>query len=381
VTAGTGDATLPGFRWDFFISYTQADRAWAEWIAWELNGLGYRVLLQAWDMLPGSDWRQAMRDGIRQAERTLAILSNAYLKSVYGQVEWQAAQQADPSGAIRKLIPIRVEDCPQPEPLDKIVSFDLFHLTEDRARAMLIEQVTAIRAGRDKPRVPPAFPGVANLWRMFNRRIPEEAHLVMGHQAHKGIRSFVFTSTNGWAMITDDNGYRTRSVPKKCFDELADAVWAGSRVDCLAFPPRGNSWVIVTDRGPLAHNIPEDCVKQIDKATSDGRRVRQVAFPPGDEGWVVVEDAEFTAERIDADCHQAILDLTSEGKRLTQVAFTITGGWVVVAENRIRSHRINGECLDLMNEYIADGWLISNVAFAPLRDAWSVYSYEQYQIL
>ncbi len=26
---------------DFFISYTQADRAWAEWIAWTLEEKGY----------------------------------------------------------------------------------------------------------------------------------------------------------------------------------------------------------------------------------------------------------------------------------------------------------------------------------------------------
>ena len=37
---------------DFFISYTAADRAWAEWIAWQLEGAGYDVVLQAWDVAP-----------------------------------------------------------------------------------------------------------------------------------------------------------------------------------------------------------------------------------------------------------------------------------------------------------------------------------------
>jgi hypothetical protein len=36
-------------RRDFFISYTSADRAWVEWIAWELEAAGYRTLIQAWD--------------------------------------------------------------------------------------------------------------------------------------------------------------------------------------------------------------------------------------------------------------------------------------------------------------------------------------------
>ena len=52
VTEGAGEG--PG--WDFFVSYTQADRAWAEWIAWLLEEDGYRVLVQAWDMVAGSHW-------------------------------------------------------------------------------------------------------------------------------------------------------------------------------------------------------------------------------------------------------------------------------------------------------------------------------------
>ena len=42
----TDDPGVTG--WDFFVSYTQADRGWAEWIAWQLEEDGYRVLLQAW---------------------------------------------------------------------------------------------------------------------------------------------------------------------------------------------------------------------------------------------------------------------------------------------------------------------------------------------
>ena len=42
--------------WDFFVSYTQADRTWAEWISWSLEENGYRVLVQAWDFVPGTNW-------------------------------------------------------------------------------------------------------------------------------------------------------------------------------------------------------------------------------------------------------------------------------------------------------------------------------------
>jgi hypothetical protein len=34
---------------DFFLSYNKADRAWAEWIAWQLEAADYTTVLQAWD--------------------------------------------------------------------------------------------------------------------------------------------------------------------------------------------------------------------------------------------------------------------------------------------------------------------------------------------
>ncbi|HEX5114124.1 MAG TPA: toll/interleukin-1 receptor domain-containing protein [Pseudonocardiaceae bacterium] len=57
------------------MSYTQADRAWAEWIAWRLEQAGRRVLIQSWDMVPGSNWVDRMLEGVHRAERTIALLS------------------------------------------------------------------------------------------------------------------------------------------------------------------------------------------------------------------------------------------------------------------------------------------------------------------
>jgi TIR domain len=74
-----------------FVSYTQTDRAWAEWIAWELEEAGHRALGQAWDFVPGSNWIQGMQEGVTRAGRTIAVLSPAYLESEFGAAEWQAA--------------------------------------------------------------------------------------------------------------------------------------------------------------------------------------------------------------------------------------------------------------------------------------------------
>jgi hypothetical protein len=153
----TGGDTREGR--DFFVSYTQADQAWAVWIAWVLEDAGYRVLIQAWDFVPGSNWVKSMQDGAARAARTIAVLSDEYLESVYGGAEWQAAWAGDPDGRERRLLPIRVRDCERPGLLKGVTGFDLFGLDEADARALLLAQAKAAAEGRAKPSVKPGFPG------------------------------------------------------------------------------------------------------------------------------------------------------------------------------------------------------------------------------
>ena len=154
---GSGEDAGPG--WDFFVSYTQADRAWAEWIAWTLEEDGYRVLIQAWDFVPGSNWIQKMQDGVRDARRTVAVLSADYLQSVYGSAEWQAAWAQDPDGTARRLVPVRVRPCAWEGLLAGVVGIDLVGLGEAAATGRLRSKVAAAVLGRVKPADPPGFPG------------------------------------------------------------------------------------------------------------------------------------------------------------------------------------------------------------------------------
>ncbi len=146
-------------NWDFFVSYTQADRAWAEWIAWILEEDGHRVLVQAWDFVPGSNWIQGMQAGTRDAARTIAVLSPDYLGSVFGQAEWQAAWAQDPDGAGRGLLVVRVRDCDRPGLLAGVVGVDVFGIAEAEAKARLRRMIAGALAGRAKPAVAPGFPG------------------------------------------------------------------------------------------------------------------------------------------------------------------------------------------------------------------------------
>ncbi len=151
----------PDQSWDFFVSYTQADRAWAEWLAWLLEEDGHRVLIQAWDLVPGSHWIRGMQIGVATAARTIAIVSKDYLSSVYGSAEWLAAWAADPQGRERRLLTVRVADCERPGLLAGVVGVDVFDVDEAEARARLRAMVAGALAGRAKPATAPPFPPLA----------------------------------------------------------------------------------------------------------------------------------------------------------------------------------------------------------------------------
>ncbi|MBL8658811.1 MAG: tetratricopeptide repeat protein [Rhodospirillales bacterium] len=161
--------TAGGGRKDFFISYSRADRAWAEWIAWILYKAEYSVVLQAWDFRPGSNFVLEMQQAAAQAERTIAVLSPAYLASRFTAPEWAAAFAKDPTGRLGLLLPVRVRECELTGLLPQIVYIDLLGL-EDRnaARDRLL---AGVRRDGAKPTCEPTFPGSAGPSR---REIPEE---------------------------------------------------------------------------------------------------------------------------------------------------------------------------------------------------------------
>ena len=145
---------------DFFISYNKTNRAWAEWIAWQLEAAGYSTILQAWDFHPGSNFILEMDKATKETQRTIAVLSPHYLEAFYTQPEWAAAVVHDPTGAQGKLIPVRVHDC-QPTGLLKAITYiDLVGLDQLSAQNTLLSGIQHIRI---RPSTEPNFPGNTSL--------------------------------------------------------------------------------------------------------------------------------------------------------------------------------------------------------------------------
>ena len=139
---------------DFLISYIQADKAWAKWIAWTLEEAGYTVVIQNWAFHPGENFILDMQQAVATTAKTIAVLSETYLQSVFTKSEWELAFAADPESLERKLLPIRVEDCQLTGILRSIVYVDLVGLFEAEAK----QAVLAMTSARAYPKHKPAYP-------------------------------------------------------------------------------------------------------------------------------------------------------------------------------------------------------------------------------
>jgi hypothetical protein len=144
---------------DFFISFNQADRLWATWIAWVLEETGYSVFFQDWDFR--GNFIEHMNRAHSEAQRTLAVLSDHYFSSEFTLPEWSARFAQDPSSREDRLVPAKVGPLTDDNIVSAIVYADLTNCPEEVARDRLLDRVKkAVDASfRSKPLNPPGFPG------------------------------------------------------------------------------------------------------------------------------------------------------------------------------------------------------------------------------
>jgi tetratricopeptide (TPR) repeat protein len=140
---------------DFFIGYTGADQAWAEWIAETLERAGHSTVLQTWDFRPGENFIERMNEALVDAERVVAVLSPAYFRSEYARDEWTTALVRD-RGEADRLLPVRVAPAELPPLLANRIYIDLVGIEEPLAAERLI---AGVQSGRARPAAKRPFPG------------------------------------------------------------------------------------------------------------------------------------------------------------------------------------------------------------------------------
>jgi WD40 repeat protein len=133
---------------DFLISYTAADVERARWINRAVKSAGYTSFFQEEDFTAGDDRAAWIDHVVGHVERTIVVLSPAYLQSVYGAPEWRSAWDADPDGRRGKLIVVKVADCEPGGLLKQRPGIDLVGVTdEEQFRRVLISKIEDVVRG------------------------------------------------------------------------------------------------------------------------------------------------------------------------------------------------------------------------------------------
>jgi hypothetical protein len=158
-TEQTGQGGSVGVDREFLLSFTGADRPWAEWLLAELAAAGYTSVSQLRDFLPGANFALDMDRAARRAMRTLGVLSPQALAAPYVRQEWAQRLAGDPTGTQRALVLVRVGPCQPQGLLGPVVHIDLVGLDEASARGRLREELAATVHGQRLLAADPAFPG------------------------------------------------------------------------------------------------------------------------------------------------------------------------------------------------------------------------------
>jgi len=92
------------------ISYSPADQAWADWIAGQLTAHGLAALPQAWDFRPHEPIASEIERAMKGFERTVVVLSPAYVTALQTRPEWASALSHNPGKGAGRFLAVRVRE-------------------------------------------------------------------------------------------------------------------------------------------------------------------------------------------------------------------------------------------------------------------------------
>lgn len=148
-------------RRDFFISHAGPDAEWAEWVAQQLVEAGHTVELDVWDWTAGTNFLVSMQRALDRAVRMVALLSPAYFDRTWTRVEQHSAFIEHAQTKAGYLVPVIIAPCADvmPSLLRPLIAIDLIGLSEEAARARLLDGIAGSR--RPRPAEKARFPGAA----------------------------------------------------------------------------------------------------------------------------------------------------------------------------------------------------------------------------
>jgi tetratricopeptide (TPR) repeat protein len=147
---------------DFFISYTSADRTWAQWIGKEIIGLGHAAHVHEWEIEGGGDIYDWMEKRLDAADHVLCVVSDEYLRAPFSKLERNAALWQAAGSRPGFVLFVVVKPAKLPTLSDHIKRCELFNLDEESARLRLREFLQQ-RAASERISFPGEVVAVSNI--------------------------------------------------------------------------------------------------------------------------------------------------------------------------------------------------------------------------
>ena len=106
----TGDTRNPRA----FVSHGAPDRTFVGRFAGDLRGYGVDAWYSEWEIKSGDPIRAKIDEGLARCQFFIIVLSRATVIRPWVQMELDAATTRKAAGTLRKIIPIRLDDCEIP---------------------------------------------------------------------------------------------------------------------------------------------------------------------------------------------------------------------------------------------------------------------------
>jgi tetratricopeptide (TPR) repeat protein len=133
---------------DFFISRRGANAAMAQEVADVLLEADYTVLVQDYDILPGSNFVATMHEALKRCRHLVVLLTKDYDASEFTLMELaNFLASAARSGGERRLVVLRVDDCNPEGVFAGVVYGDLVGIADPNERK---ERILAAAEGRSR---------------------------------------------------------------------------------------------------------------------------------------------------------------------------------------------------------------------------------------
>jgi len=141
-----------------FVSHAGRDRAWAEWVAWQLEHAGWDITveLDCWDWQARDNFVAKMTTALDTCEHMLALFSQAYFEPARDQEPGLVLRLLERRGPLLSGPPVRIDDTPAPALLGPLIAPALHGRPREQARSELLGALRP--AGR--PDSEPPLPGL-----------------------------------------------------------------------------------------------------------------------------------------------------------------------------------------------------------------------------